>query len=459
MRYAIGLGWCAALALAGGGCTMALDWDECTVDEDCPSGYSCSGGECKGGEGGSKAVVEVRESITTNTTWTSDKEYLLKDVIFVAPGATLTILSGTTIRGEQASALVVRSGGRIDSRGTASAPVLFTSAKPVGQRAPADWGGVALLGKASVNIPNPSFEAIPDAAMGAFGGTDDTWGCGVMLYTRIEFAGYAIHSTAEHNGLTLAGCGKDTLIDHVQIHMSGDDGVQILGGTANLKHIVMTSITKDGLDWELGWRGTAQFIVVQQGDDDENAFESVNNDDDPDALPRSEPTVYNYTIIGSGQNGGNQRAIFMEAGAAGHFHNGIVIGQSLEAIDIVSPETAAQLMSGGLEFTHTVFYDVGVGGSHFFPLESEETGEEDDDGGFDENQWFRKIDYSNSLGLDPQLSNPFDLQNPGWVPAAGALSGLAKRPPTTMDQSGDFIGAFRPGSEPWSNGWTAFPEN
>jgi hypothetical protein len=455
----LGLGALALALASGGGCTLALDWEQCSDDSDCPLGFACSSaGDCRGGSAG-KSKVEVTQSINVSTTWTADNDYLLKDVIYVAPGATLTILSGTTIYGEQASSLVVRPGGRIDARGTKAEPVVFTSAKPVGQRAPADWGGVALLGRASVNLPDPVFEAIEDTALGAFGGTDDTHPCGVMQFTRIEYAGYAINSTDEYNGLTLAGCGSETLIDHVQIHMSGDDGIQILGGTANLKHIVMTSITKDGLDWELGWRGKAQFVVVQQGDDDENAFESVNNDDFPDASPRSEPTIYNFTLIGSGANGGNQRAIYMEAGAGGHFFNGIVMGQSLEALDIVSPETALLLQSGTLEFQHTLFFDAGATGTHFFPLDTEEVGEEDDDGGFDENQWLRKLDYNNALGVDPQLGAPFDRQNPGWVPPVGVLDGLAKRPPVDMDQSGDYLGAFQPGAAPWSDGWTAFPEN
>ena len=63
------------------------------------------------------------------------------------------------------------------------------------------------------------------------------------------------------------------------------------------------------------------------------------------------------------------------------------------------------------------------------------------------------------LGVDPQLSAPFDRVSPGWVPAPGALPASARRPPVTMDQSGDFMGAFKPGDPAWSDGWTAFPAN
>ncbi len=451
-----GLG--AIMLLAGGGCTLALDWEECSAEVACPAGYACRSGECRT-DTSAKPRIDVTQSISVNTTWTSDNDYVLKDVIFVAPNATLTIRSGTTIYGEQASALVVRAGGRIDARGTKNEPVVFTSAKPIGERAPADWGGVVLLGKATVNLPDASFEGIEDTALGAYGGTDDGWGCGVMQFTRVEFGGYAILAEAEYNGLTLAGCGSATLIDHVQVHKSGDDGVQILGGTVGVKHLVLTDIVKDGLDWEYGWRGIGQFIVVQQGDDDENAFESASNEDDFEATPRSAPTIFNFTLLGSGQNGGNQRAIYMEAGAGGQFSNGIVIGQSLEAVDIVDAATASLVESDALAFSHTLFFDIGASGTHYFPLASEEAAEENDDGGFDEDSWFRQLDYKNVFGVDPQLADPFGTDVTGWVPAAGSLGGLAKRPPVALDQSGDFMGAFQPGAEPWSLGWTAFPAN
>ncbi|MFO0744956.1 MAG: hypothetical protein U1F43_04665 [Myxococcota bacterium] len=450
-----------ALALAASGavtgCSLALEWNECSAAKACPGGFTCDGGECVADT--VAPTLEVRGTIDRDTTWTKDNVYLLKEVIFVAPGARLTIKAGTRVLGEQASALVVRDGGFLDARGTLLEPVVFTSAQPVGQRAPADWGGVVLLGHAPVNQPDASFEAIEDPLLGRFGGDDVTWACGAIQFARIEFAGHPILADKEYNGLTLGGCGSETLIDHVQIHLSADDGVQIYGGTVGIKHIVMTQVQKDGLDWENGWRGTAQYIVIQQGEQEENAFESVNNDDDPNAMPRSEPTIYNFTLIGSGGEGGNQCGLWLESGAGGHFVNGIVIGQSQHAIDIVGAETAALLQAGVLEITHSAFYDVGVGGVDFLPKVTEEVADEEDDGNFDEDQWFRKVDYGNVFGTDPHLPDPHNLVTPSWVPPANTLPGVARRPPITLDQKGEYLGAFEPGAAAWSDGWTAFPAN
>ena len=37
------------------------------------------------------------------------------------------------------------------AEGTATAPIVFTSDKPEGQRRAGDWGGVIVLGRASIN--------------------------------------------------------------------------------------------------------------------------------------------------------------------------------------------------------------------------------------------------------------------------------------------------------------------
>ena len=74
--------------------------------------------------------------ITTDTRWTRDNVYLLRRVIFVTNGATLTIEPGTIIRGVTASmsgfttepgTLVASRGGKIIANGTADDPIIFTS--------------------------------------------------------------------------------------------------------------------------------------------------------------------------------------------------------------------------------------------------------------------------------------------------------------------------------------------
>ena len=83
-------------------------------------------------------------SINTTTTLTSDKVWTLKGYVYVTDGAKLIIQPGTTIVSDIAEkgALIIERGAQIIAEGTAQKPIVFTSGKPIGERAPGDWGGV-----------------------------------------------------------------------------------------------------------------------------------------------------------------------------------------------------------------------------------------------------------------------------------------------------------------------------
>jgi len=79
------------------------------------------------------ATVNVTADITTNTTWNAADTYILDKVIYVK-GATLDIPAGTIVRGQPdetslvGGSLVVRPDAKIMIRGTATNPVIFTTA-------------------------------------------------------------------------------------------------------------------------------------------------------------------------------------------------------------------------------------------------------------------------------------------------------------------------------------------
>lgn len=91
--------------------------------------------------------------ITTNTTLESDKTYLLKGFVYVKNGATLTIPAGTVIRGDKSTkgTLIVTRGSKIEAKGELYKPIVFTSNQPIGDRGYGDWGGIIILGNASMN--------------------------------------------------------------------------------------------------------------------------------------------------------------------------------------------------------------------------------------------------------------------------------------------------------------------
>ncbi|GHB53264.1 T9SS C-terminal target domain-containing protein [Persicitalea jodogahamensis] len=242
----------------------------------------------------------INGSITSNTTWTADKQYILSGFVYVEDGATLTIEPGTIIKGEKATkgSLIVKRGGKINATGTVSNPIVFTSNQPAGQRAAGDWGGLVLLGKAPVN-KTPA--VIEGENITEFGGTDAADNSGTLKYVRIEFAGIAFETDREINGLTFGGVGSGTTVDYVQVSYSGDDSFEWFGGTVNAKHLISYRGLDDDFDTDNGYSGKVQYGLVirdpavadQAGDS--NAFESDNDSGGSEALPKTAAGFANIT--------------------------------------------------------------------------------------------------------------------------------------------------------------------
>jgi len=270
-----------------------------------------------------ETVVQVTADILTNTTWTSDKTYVLNQPVFVGRDcgpdgardgcieATLTIEPGTTIvgktdvpQGVRGAYLVVSRGSRLvaDATGedrppTAEEAIVFTSDKPRGQRAVEDWGGLIINGQAPTNSGD---EAQGEGDSGFYGGTDEMDDSGILRGVRIEFAGDDVTPADQLNGLAIQGVGAGTTISYVQIHYNKDDGIEPFGGTVSVDHLVVTGIGDDSVDGTDGYRGFMQFIIGQQrGADADQGFEISNNGDDGSATPKSTAVLANATMIGA----------------------------------------------------------------------------------------------------------------------------------------------------------------
>jgi len=191
-------------------------------------------------------VVNQSTNITTNTTWTTGKTYKLTGLIYVTNNATLTIQPGVVIKGNfsnTGTALIITRGSKLNAIGTATSPIVFTSAKAAGSRAAGDWGGIIILGKAGLNINSGinNIEGITATLNTEYGGgtspiNDDN--SGTMKYCRIEFPGFVFSPNNEINGLTMGSVGNKTTIDYVQVSYCNDDAFEWFGGSVNCKHLV-----------------------------------------------------------------------------------------------------------------------------------------------------------------------------------------------------------------------------
>ena len=277
--------------------------------------------------GENELLVRITSNITENTTWTSDKIYILGGRIAVVDGVTLTIEAGTIIKGEtgtgpNATALLVARGGKLMAEGTATAPIIFTSFAD--EITPDDiasgnfaspnldpdinglWGGVIVLGRARISASNENgdvsevqIEGIPTSdPNGLYGGNDDTDNSGVLRYISIRHGGTNIGAGNEINGLSLGGVGSGTVVENIEVVANQDDGIEWFGGTVNVKNVVVWNVGDDGIDTDQSWSGTLDnFVVVTPTG---HCFEL----DGPEGSFEAGHTIQNGSIIVSDVAGG-----------------------------------------------------------------------------------------------------------------------------------------------------------
>ncbi|WP_026730495.1 hypothetical protein [Flavobacterium denitrificans] len=194
--------------------------------------------------------------ITSNTTLKKENVYVLVGAVYVAPNVTLTIEPGTLIRcdTDNLTMLVITKGAKIIAEGTETDPIVFTSNKNSGDRNPGDWGGIVILGDAPINktggIATLDFELDPQKAL--YGGDNKDSDSGIFKYVRIEFSGKKTSAKKPVNGLSLAGVGKKTKVEYVQVTSSDEDSFQFYGGYVDTSHLISLRSADDDFDFTQG---------------------------------------------------------------------------------------------------------------------------------------------------------------------------------------------------------------
>lgn len=409
-----------------------------------------------------------------NTVLTCDNMYFIDEKVYVGPGATLTIQPGTVLRGVfgltvDANALIVSRDGTIIANGTDCCPIIFTDENdPLDGTYSIDirgqWGGLILLGNAPNNLLLADGELavgdgvgnieglLPGDSRNHYGGTDENDSSGSLKYVSLRHGGTDIGEGNEINGLTLGSVGRGTTLEHIEIVSNDDDGIEFFGGTADIKYVTVVYCNDDYIDWDHGWSGRGQFLfgvqlpgATPQGDE---GFEIDSDDSNSGNTPIANPTIYNATMIGRGSN----RGVLAKEGTQGHIANSIFCnfatgvdlateaGRPFDAYDNYLAET--------LTFSNNCFDLIGgslltVGGASASAVDSASfagAGNELAPG---------VIDCSYSI--DPATNvvtgaiNPvpqIDVTSPELAPVDDFFSGA------------NYKGAFKPGSQPWTAGWT-----
>jgi hypothetical protein len=426
-------------------------------------------------------------TISANRTLFADTVYTLQGFVRVASPAVLTIQAGTRIIGDYetlGSSLFILRGAQIRAMGTAAAPIVFTSERPVGQRQPGDWGGLIIVGNARINRADPvdlegTGTGPTNPAINYAGGTNDADNSGELHYVRVEFAGYATAADAELNSFTFAALGSGTQMDHLQSLAGLDDSYEWFGGTADAKYLVSYESGDDHFDMSEGYSGRLQFLIAYQSKVLIPRTGAGNVSSDPQGIendgcnganctngqlsqPYTAPLVANFTLIGTGPgvvdatSGGY--GMVLRRGTAGYYVNGVVArwpkagislrdqastgaritANELQIRTVLSADNAALFQAGQILIDSTAnnIVNAATAAQALF----------------------------NALPADPTNVNQFD-----WGPAPAAAirtGGLTPFTGALNTKAGTYVAAtsYRGAADPnattkWWEGWTHYADN
>lgn len=391
--------------------------------------------------------------------------WILKGYVYVTDGVTITFEAGCIVKSDitEKGALIIERGAKLIAQGTAANPIVFTSGKAIGSRAPGDWGGIILLGKAPTNRPLDPAPTIEGGVGRQYGGTDPLDESGILRYVRIEYAGIAAEPGSEINGLTCGGVGSGTIIENVQVSFGNDDAYEFFGGTVNAKNLIAFATADDDFDFDFGYSGKIQFAVscrkpdfVDAGDAG-NGIECDNDGSGTAALPKTKPQLSNFTIIGPNDAAGT---------AANHnfsnrwrratqfiLRNSILMGHPDAGFSTESDATLNDYYINNVsEFKNNLVHatalpyktaNAAIATNSLIQTKAEAEG---------------CITYATSAAI--QLTSPFYSTTPNFLPAVGspALSGTSFTGMNAFFTATTYRGAF--GTNNWTATWTNWdPQN
>ena len=273
--------------------------------------------------------------------------------------------------------LLVNRGSQIFAEGTATNPIIFTSRQNIEGSTTAtsqgQWGGIVLAGRA----PQANCQlTAPVTCTGQVEGTSAFYGgntaadnSGRLRYVQIKYSGFEISTGNELQALTLAGVGSGTTIDHVQSYNSSDDGIEIFGGFANLKHIVINGADDDGLDTDTGWRGGAQFgIVTQRAPNSTSRSAGFEFSAAPTSTPYAsrylaQPKIANWTLVGRNSPIDAHTVMHFDTGTQPTLVNIVATstaGSAAGCFDIADADTQASFDGNTAPSIRSVYMSCGI---------------------------------------------------------------------------------------------------
>ncbi|HSL70879.1 MAG TPA: hypothetical protein VK864_11600 [Longimicrobiales bacterium] len=438
------------------------------------------------GGGNEPGAARITADITTNRTLDADTVYTLSGFIHVANGATLTIEAGTKIVGDTAvvgSSLFIMRGARIIAKGTADRPIVFTSARAEGQRAPGDWGGLIIVGNGVINRSGTvNIEGTGTGASNPLiaysGGTNNADNSGELEYVRIEFAGYATAADQELNSLTLAAVGSGTRIQYVQSLAGLDDAFEFFGGAVDAKYLVSYESGDDHFDMSEGYKGRLQYLIGLQTriltprpgtgsvSSDPQGIENdgcagAGCDNGQNSTPLTTPVVANFTMVGRGDastiTSGGDIGMVLRRGTGGFYVNGVLARWARAAISVRDASTQTRITDGDMTLNNILISEA--------PAIYQAGQQVGVDAGAND----LILSASTAASLFTSMpAAPASVTQLDWMPPANAaprngglatFTGKLQAAAAGAIPATAFRGAVDPNGPKWWQGWTAYAAN
>lgn len=406
------------------------------------------------------SVISDNGSGTGTVTWKKGDDITLQGFVFVNDGQVLTIEPGAVVKfkegqGATASALIIASGGTIIANGNSEEPIIFTSELDLldgtlSKDSYGLWGGLIILGDAPLNTESSEafIEGIPTSEPRAlFGGQNPEDYSGELSYISIRYPGTILNEGNEINGLTLGGVGNNTKINNIEIINSADDGIEIFGGTVNIKHAICINSHDDIIDFDLGYQGKMQFILGLQNEQVGDNLIEINGGIEPvNGLPITKPTIANATFIGNSRS--SNSCMSYSNFAAGITANSILYNTSSGAWNEYlngSTDSYSQWRRDLLKIESNIFYNIANNEeANLFQL----YGNQNEEASQLWSDYF--IDGNNEI-INLGLSIEGEIKLAPDVPTGNNLYPLGDWFEIT-----NYKGAF--GTYDWTDGWTIYKE-
>ena len=426
-----------------------------TVSENCPD---WAGAKRKDADGND--VCALPAEINESRLLTSDIVWLMEGRVTVGNGnremsatkgeladgssvvnATLTIEAGTQIKASTNTFanLIITRGSRIQAEGTESAPIVFSS-DDEGYTGSGEWGGLIIHGYGEHNeCEAEACNIDSEGESGMAGGYTADDNSGTLRYVIVTEGGYEFSLGNVINGISLVGVGSGTTMEYIQINDNSDDGIEFYGGAVNVKHIVLTNNLDDSVDWDEGYTGNLQYVlVVQSPNTGGNAIEA---DTEGAAMPLSKPTIANATFVA---NGDETEALVFKKASGGFLHNSVITAASGYTILEDCVDVSAATDNANAMVFHNVIADCADEGTGNFYAGGTVKGTESNvfavEAELDDN-------YA-SQAAEAMLDAPIDWDD------YNAMNSESTADPDYLDAT-DYLGAVNPdGSDLWYQGWT-----